>query len=110
MILIPLIIAGAIGLAIWLRPWPLYLGAAEPTAPGDQTVKQNMALQFGKWVKVQACARGLNVRGVARPVPIECPKCHKASNYFVYPDELCERCWRATLKPLHNTPVKGDRP
>jgi uncharacterized OB-fold protein len=59
-------------------------------------------------VQCQALARGLHVRGVARPVPIDCPKCHKASNYFVYPDELCERCWRATLKPI-STPVKNGR-
>ena len=51
----------------------------------------------------------LNVRGVARPVPLECKKCGKSSNYFVYPDEVCERCWRATLKPI-STPAKEHRP
>jgi uncharacterized OB-fold protein len=51
----------------------------------------------------------LNVRGVARPVPLECKKCGKSSNYFVYPDEVCERCWRATLKPV-STPAKEHRP
>ena len=56
-----------------------------------------------------ALARGLNVRGVARPIPLECKECGKSSNYFVYPDEICDRCWRATLKDV-STPVKEHRP
>jgi hypothetical protein len=31
-------------------------------------------------------------------VPLKCPKYGKSSKYFVYPDELCERCWRASLR------------
>src|SRR5580658_8394835 len=108
MVLLPLMILAVIGLAIWLRPWPLYIKPDESDSPNQQTAQRNVAGEFGKWVERQAHARGLSVRGVARPIPLQCPKCHKASNYFVYPDELCERCWRATLKPL-STPVKGDR-
>jgi hypothetical protein len=108
MLLIPLAILAAIGLVILLRPWPFFLGADESQA--QNTTARNLAWEFGKWVERQALARGLNVRGVARSVPIVCPKCRKASNYFVYPDELCERCWRATLKPIStSTPVKGNR-
>jgi hypothetical protein len=107
MVFVPLMIAIAVGLALWLRPWPLFLAPDEPGDRSAETSSRNVAREFGKWVERQARARGLNVRGVARAVPIECPKCHKASNYFVYPDEVCERCWRASLKPLP-APLKGN--
>jgi hypothetical protein len=108
MFFVPLVIAGAIGLAVLLQPWPLFSARGESSTPNTQTAEWNVARGFGQWVERQALARGLKVRGVARSVPIECPKCRKASNYFVYPDELCERCWRATLKPLP-TPIKNGR-
>jgi hypothetical protein len=107
MVFVPLIIAIAVGLALWMRPWPIFLASDESPDARDQNSDRNVAREFGKWVERQARVRGLSVRGVARSVPIECPKCHKASNYFVYPDELCERCWRASLKPLP-TPLKGN--
>lgn len=93
----PLFLVAALavlGLAIWLRPWPLFLESEPNSRPEERTV----AHEFRKWVELQARVRGLNVRGVARPVPLECPRCRKNSNYFVYPDELCEKCWRAELK------------
>src|ERR1700685_3728749 len=108
MFFVPLVIVGAIGLAVLLRPWPLFPARDDSGEPNSELTERNGARVFGKWVQCQALARGLKVRGVARPIPIECPKCRKASNYFVYPDELCERCWRATLKPLH-TPIKNGR-
>jgi len=108
MILVPVLILAVAGLAIWLRPWPLFSSSEDSTDGNEHPIYRNVALDFGKWVERQAIARGLNVRGVARPVPVECPKCRKASNYFVYPDELCERCWRATLKPV-STPAKSNR-
>ncbi len=84
-----------VGLVILASPVAEFFMKSEESA--DR--KRNVAVEFGKWVEKRALAHGLNVRGVARPVPVECPKCKKESNYFVYPDELCERCWRATLKP-----------
>jgi hypothetical protein len=108
MFFVPLIVLGAIGLAVLLRPWPLFPARDEASTGNTQAGETNVAREFCKWVERQAVLRGLHVRGVARPVPIECPKCRKASNYFVYPDELCERCWRATLKPVP-TPVKNGR-
>lgn len=108
MIYVPLIVIGAIGLAILLRPWPLFGKNEESSDTQDSRAHRNVALDFGKWVERQARVRGLSVRGVARPVPLECPKCHKPSNYFVYPDELCERCWHATLKPV-STPINSNR-
>ena len=115
MVFVPLImVAVAVRLAFWLRPWPFFLKRDKSAADLDESADvherssdRNVAREFGKWVERQARARGLSVRGVARSVPIECPKCHKTSNYFVYPDELCERCWRASLKPLP-TPLKGN--
>lgn len=107
MIFVPLMIAAVVGLAILLRPWPLFRAEEDSCAAHESPAYRNVALDFGKWVERQARARGLSVRGVARPVPLECPKCHKASNYFVYPDELCERCWRATLKP-ESTPANSN--
>ena len=92
-------------MALLLRPWPFFLPPEESHPYHDR----NVAVEFVKWVERQALARGLNVRGVARPVPLECKKCGKSSNYFVYPDEVCERCWRATLKPV-STPAKEHRP
>jgi hypothetical protein len=108
MVFIFLMILAIGGLGVWLRPWPFFLPSDKSQSTDGQPAQRNVAGEFGKWVERQALARGLSVRGVARPIPIECPKCRKASNYFVYPDELCERCWRATLKPL-STPAKGDR-
>jgi hypothetical protein len=108
MIFLPLLFAAAIGLAVCLRPWPLFSADKESDGPNEKPLYRNVALDFAKWVERQALARGLSVRGVARPVQVECPKCHKSSNYFVYPDELCERCWRATLKPV-STPINGNR-
>lgn len=108
MVFVLLIILAIAGLAVWLRPWPFYEASDESRDPNQPAPDWNVAKEFGKWVERQARARGLSVRGVARPVPLQCPKCRKTSNYFVYPDELCERCWRASLKPLP-TPIKGDR-
>jgi hypothetical protein len=108
MFFIPLMVVGAVGLAMLMRPWPFFAPREQAEGEQPRPNERNVAGEFGKWVQFQALARGLHVRGVARPVPIECPKCHKASNYFVYPDELCERCWRATLKPI-STPVKNGR-
>ena len=105
MILAPVVILGVVGLALLLRPWPFFL----PQEESDSYRDRNVAVEFVKWVERQALARGLNVRGVARPVALECKKCGKSSNYFVYPDEVCERCWRATLKPV-STPANEHRP
>jgi hypothetical protein len=96
MILALVLIFGIIGLAFLLRPWPFFLSPDESQSYGDR----NVAVEFVLWVERQARARGLSVRGVARPIPLECKKCGKSSNYFVYPDEVCERCWRASLKPV----------
>jgi hypothetical protein len=109
MVFAPLIILAVVALAVWLRPWPLFLAPGESPATSEPTAERNVAREFGKWVERHACARGLSVRGVARPVALNCPSCRKASNYFAYPDEVCERCWRASLQPL-STPVKGNRP
>jgi len=98
-------ILGVVGVALLLRPWPFFL----PPEESDSYHDRNVAVEFVLWVERQALTRGLNLRGVARPVPLECKKCGKSSNYFVYPDEVCERCWCATLKPV-STPAKEHRP
>jgi hypothetical protein len=103
-----LAILGAVGLLVLLRPWPFFLRREESQGSNGEVTNSNIAVEFAKWVERQARARGLSVRGFARAVPIECQKCHKASNYFVYPDEVCERCWRASLKPI-SRPIKDDR-
>lgn len=90
------LIFGIIGMAILLRPWPFFLSPDESRSYRDR----NVAVEFVLWVERQARARGLSVRGVARRVALECKKCGKSSNYFVYPDEVCERCWQASLKPV----------
>ena len=105
MILALVIILAIVGLALLLRPWPFFLKPEDSESYRDR----NVAVEFVLWVERQARARGLRVRGVARPVSLECKKCGKSSNYFVYPDEVCERCWRATLKPV-STPAKEHRP
>jgi hypothetical protein len=106
MLLVPVIlVAVVVGLALLLRPWPFFLTPEE----SSDYLHRNVAVAFAKWVERQALARGLNVRGVARQVPLDCHKCGKASNYFVYPDEVCERCWRASLKPV-SVPAKQHRP
>jgi hypothetical protein len=87
-------ILGVVGVALLLRPWPFFLPREQDS---DGYHDRNVAVEFVKWVERQALARGLNVRGVARPVPLECKKCGKSSNYFVYPDEICEKCWKATF-------------
>ena len=99
------VILGVVGVALLLRPWPFFLPPEEPNSYRDR----NVAVEFVKWVERQALARGLNVRGVARPVPLDCKSCGRPSNYFVYPDEVCERCWRASLKPA-SRPANEHRP
>jgi hypothetical protein len=100
MIFVPLMIIAVAGLVILLRPWPLFVAPDDSRAPHEQATERSVAREFGKWVEYQARARGLSVRGVARPVLLQCRKCSKPSNYFVYPDDVCERCWRAGLKPV----------
>jgi hypothetical protein len=87
-------VLATVGLAILLRPWPLFVTATPQAAVRDK----NVGKEFAQWVAGKARDRGLNVRGVARQIPLECPKCRRSSNYFVYPDEICERCWSARLK------------
>jgi len=99
------VILGIVGMALLLRPWPFFLKPEDSESYRDR----NVAVEFVLWVERKARARGLSVRGVARPIPLECKKCGKSSNYFVYPDEVCERCWTASLKPV-NTPAKEHRP
>lgn len=84
------------GLVVLLRPWPFFLTSEQSRALNEK----NITAEFGKWVEGRAKAHGLNARGVARPVPLQCPRCRKSSNYFVYPDEVCERCWHASLKQV----------
>jgi hypothetical protein len=100
-----IVILGVVGLALLLRPWPFFLSPEDPQSYRDR----NVTLEFANWVERQAMARGLSVHGVARPIPLDCKKCGKSSNYFVYPDEVCERCWRASLKPIVTHP-KEHRP
>jgi|SRR5437879_272480 len=94
MVILLMAIIVAAGMVVLFRPWPFFLKREQARALNER----NMAAEFGKWVERRASARGLNVRGVARPVPLECPRCGRSSNYFVYPDDLCERCWRASLQ------------
>ena len=101
-LLVAFIVIAAV--TVLLRPWPFFLTPKQARVLRER----NMAAEFGKWVQRRASAHGLNARGVARPVPVECPKCGKPSNYFVYPDELCERCWRASL-PQQSTPAEHHR-
>jgi len=93
-------ILGVIGVALLLRPWPFFLPPEESNSYRDR----NVAVEFVKWVERQALARGLSVRGVARPVPLECKKCGKSSNYFVYPEDVCEKFWKAMFMrvPAHH--------
>jgi len=105
MLLALVLVLGIVGLALLLRPWPFFLAPDETQSYRDR----NVAVEFVLWVERQARARGLSVRGVARPIPLECKKCGKSSNYFVYPDEVCERCWRVSLKPVAPQ-AKGHHP
>ena len=65
-----LAVEGVVGVALLLRPWPFFLTPEDSQPYRDR----NVAVEFVKWVERQALARGLNVRGVARPVPLECKK------------------------------------
>lgn len=105
MVMLIVAIVVATGLVILLRPWPFFLTREQ----SRELNERNAAAEFGKWVELRASAHGLNVRGVARPVPLECPKCGKSSNYFVYPDEVCDRCWRASLG-RHTVSARRHRP
>jgi hypothetical protein len=92
-LLVALIITAA--MVILLKPWPFFLTPEQSQALQER----NIAAEFTKWVDRHAKARGLNVRGVVLQVPMECPKCGRSSSCFVYPHEVCERCWQATLPP-----------
>ena len=100
MIYTGLVLAIVVGLAFLLRPWPLFPAAEEEESSTEMPDYRNVALDFGRWVERQAHLHGLRVRGVARPVQLECRKCRKSSNFFVYPDDLCETCWRASLQSV----------
>jgi len=82
------------GMVVLLRPWPFFLTSEKPDALNEW----QLGAEFGKWVAMRASALGLRVRGVARLVALECPRCKRYSNYFVYPDEICDRCWRASIE------------
>jgi hypothetical protein len=92
-LLVVLIIMTA--MVILLRPWPFFL-----TPEQSRALKvRNMTAEFSKWVERNAEARGLKARGITRELTVECPNCGEPSNCFVYPDEVCERCWSANLPP-----------
>lgn len=94
MLILLVAILGLAGMIALLRPWPFFRTGKKPGEPRDW----QLGAEFGKWVERQAAAHGLQARGVARLVALECPRCRKNSNYFVYPDEICEACWRASVK------------
>jgi len=73
MVILLVAITVATGLVVLLRPWPFFLTREQ----SHELNQRNAAAEFGKWVEMRASAHGLNVRGVARPVPLECPKCGK---------------------------------
>jgi hypothetical protein len=73
MVFVPLTIVIAVGLALWLRPWPLFLAPDESSTPKEQGSGRNVAWEFGKWVERQARARGLNVRGWPGPCQLNAP-------------------------------------
>jgi hypothetical protein len=104
MVILLVTIIVAAGMVALLRPWPFFLTREQSRALNER----NVAAEFGKWVEMRASAYGLKARGVARAVPLECPKCGRSSNYFVYPDELCERCWRASLR-RYSVPAEQHR-
>jgi hypothetical protein len=58
------VILGVVGVALLLRPRPFFL-TPEESHPYHG---RNVAVEFVKWVERQALARGLSVRGVARPI------------------------------------------
>ena len=43
MVFVPLMIVVAVGLAVWLRPWPLFLAPGESSTPNAQTSGRNVA-------------------------------------------------------------------
>ena len=94
MLLVMLILMAV--LFVILRPWPFFSKRQHSRTLNERSI----AKEFGNWVEHRAKAHGVNARGVARPIPLECPRCGKSSNYFVYPDELCERCWRSNLRQI----------
>lgn len=94
MVLLFVAILIAAGMVVLLRPWPFFLSSGKAGAPSER----ELGAEFGKSVEMRASALGLHVRGVARPVALECPRCRKYSHYFVYPDEICDRCWRASVE------------
>lgn len=94
MVLLVVALIVATAMVVLLRPWPFFLTREQSHALNER----NATAEFAKWVEMHASAYGLNARGVARSVPLQCPKCGKSSNYFVYPDEVCDRCWRAGLR------------
>jgi len=94
MVLLVVAILIVAGMVVLFRPWPFFLTSEKPAALQEW----QLGTEFGKWVEMRASALGLHVRGVARLVALECPRCRKDSNYFVYPDEICDRCWRASVE------------
>lgn len=94
MLILLIAIVGLAGMIVLLRPWPFFRTSEKPGEPREW----QLGAEFGKWVEKHAAAHGLEARGVARLVALECPSCHRNSNYFVYPDEICEGCWRAGIK------------
>ncbi len=100
--ILPVIIVVGLAMAALLRPWPLF-------PPDNSEVLDNRTVApFFTWLERLAKRRGLKVRGVALSLPEKCPKCAKESNYFVYPDEICERCWSTSLQPK-SSPFKETR-
>ena len=98
-----LVIILALMLTLWCRPWPIFPSPRQADSSGDR----NVAVEFAQWVERRARQQGLSVRGVARRVSLKCPRCGENSNYFVYPDGVCERCWRSNLKPMPSIGRKG---
>ena len=70
MVLLLVAILVAACMVALLRPWRFFHTGEESRSLNER----NLAAEFGKWVEKRASAHGLNVRGVARLVPVKCPE------------------------------------
>jgi len=73
MVFVPLTIVIAVGLALWLRPWPLFLAPEESSTPKEQGSGRNVAGNSANGLNVKPGLAGSTFAVLPGPCQLNAP-------------------------------------